>query len=101
VDVSIRLLLKGGHHWEFVCDEDDPMVFGLVSALPGAKLDTSLPADGLIQVEARNGQRFFLSRASLVALTISRLPARLEAVGIGTPVQGQATGFLLQILHSV
>ena len=27
-----------------------PMVFGLVSALPGAKLDESLPADGLIQV---------------------------------------------------
>ncbi len=67
MDVSIRLSLKGGHQWEFVCDEDDPMVFGLISALPGANLDASLPSDGLIQVEARNGQRFFLSRASLVA----------------------------------
>ncbi len=54
------------------------MVFGLVSALPGAKLDASLPPDGLIQVEARNGQRLFLSRSSLVALTIERLPVSAE-----------------------
>jgi hypothetical protein len=79
MDVSIRLSLKGGHHWEFVCDEDDPMVFGLISALPGAALDASLPPDGLIQVEARNGQRFFLSRSSLVALTINRMSARTDA----------------------
>jgi CBS domain-containing protein len=76
MDVSLRLSLKGGHHWQFVCDEDDPMVFGLVSALPGATLDGSLPPDGLIQVEARNGERLFMSRSSLVALTINRLPTR-------------------------
>ena len=95
MDVSIRLSLKGGHHWEFVCDEDDPMVFGLVSALPGATLDAALPPDGLIQVEARNGQRLFLSRSSLVALTINRLPARAQVSAEGPPVpQGDETAFL-------
>jgi hypothetical protein len=64
VDVSIRLSLRGGHHWEFVCDEDDPMVFGLVSALPGVTIDPALPPDGLIQVEARNGQRLYLGERS-------------------------------------
>jgi len=92
VDVSIRVSLQGGHHWEFVCDEDDPMVFGLVSALPGAKLDASLPPDGLIQVEARNGQRFFLSRSSLVALTISRLPAGQQTGISAAAVDLRATG---------
>ncbi len=95
MDVSVRLSLRGGHHWEFVCDEDDPMVFGLVSALPGATLDASLPADGLIQVEARNGQRLFLSRSSLVALTIERLPARAVAALRGPVVsQEDAPAFL-------
>jgi hypothetical protein len=103
MDVSIRLSLKGGHHWQFVCDEDDPMVFGLVSALPGAELDKSLPPDGLIQVEARNGQRLFLSRSSLVALTIDRLPARapVSVGGPSAPVSGgpsllTATPFLMR-----
>jgi hypothetical protein len=87
--------LQGGHHWEFVCDEDDPMVFGLVSALPGAKLDASLPSDGLIQVEARNGQRFFLSRSSLVALTISRVPAGQQTGISAAAVDLRATGLLM------
>jgi hypothetical protein len=95
VDVSIRLSLRGGHHWEFVCDEDDPMVFGLVSALPGAKLDASLPPDGLVQVEARNGQRLFLSRSSLVALTIERLPARTEPSLRGPAVLQESAPSLL------
>lgn len=94
MDVSIRLSLRGGHHWEFVCDEDDPMVFGLVSALPGAKLDASLPPDGLIQVEARNGQRLFLSRSSLVALTIERLPVRAEAALRGPVFSHEAPTYL-------
>jgi hypothetical protein len=79
MDVSLRLSLQGGHHWEFVCDEDDPMVAGLISALPGATLDSALPPDGLIQVEARNGQRLFLSRSSLVAVTINRVSAQRPA----------------------
>ena len=95
MDVSLRLSLQGGHHWQFVCDEDDPMVFGLVSALPGATLDGSLPPDGLIQVEARNGERLFMSRSSLVALTINRLPAPTEAsTDAPQPPQGDDTAFL-------
>ncbi len=94
MDVSIRLSLKGGHHREFVCDEDDPMVFGLLSALPGANLDASLPSDGLIQVEARNGQRFFVLRASLVAVTITRLPAQQTGSSVGTAVL-RAGGLLM------
>lgn len=49
------------------------MVLGLVSALPGASVDSALPPDGLIQVEARSGERMFLTRPSLVAVTITRL----------------------------
>ena len=94
MDVSIRLSLQGGHQWEFVCDEDDPMVFGLVSALPGAKLDDSLPSDGLIQVESRSGQRFFLSRSSLVALTITRLPARQKGLITDAAIELRASSLL-------
>jgi len=79
MDVLLRLDLQGGHRWEFVCDENDPMVFGLVSALPGSTLNNSLPPDGLIQIEARDGRRLFLSRPSLVALTINRIPSRVPA----------------------
>ncbi len=102
MDVSIRLSLRGGHHWEFVCDEDDPMVSGLVSALPGATVDPNLPPDGLIQVEARNGQRLFLSRSSLVAVTIDRLPEHVAGphhalrVSQDPPTLLAATPFAMQ-----
>ena len=72
MDVLVRVALQGGHHWEFSCDEGDPMVTGLVSALPGAAVDPSLPADGLIQVESRTGERMFFTRTSLVSVTIVR-----------------------------
>lgn len=74
MDVSIKLSFTGGHVWDFVCDEDDPLVMGVVSALPGAMVDQNLPPDGLIQVEARSGERLFFSRASLVSVAIRRLP---------------------------
>ena len=73
MDVAVKVCLQGGHEWEFTCDEGDPMVFGLVSALPGASVDSALPPDGLVQVEARSGERMYLTRSSLVAVTISRL----------------------------
>ena len=71
-DVRVKILLQGGHLWEFYCDEDDPIVFGLVSALPGASLDSNLPPDGLVQVETRAGERLFLTRSSLVSVDIKR-----------------------------
>ena len=86
MDVSVKVSLQGGHVWEFVCDEGDPMVLGLVSALPGASVDAALPPDGLIQVEARSGERMFLTRPSLVAVTITRLgPGGDTAVGEARP----------------
>jgi hypothetical protein len=76
------------------------MVFGLVSALPGATLDPALPPDGLIQVEARNGQRLFLSRSSLVAMTIDRLPAaaprHAPCVSDDSPTLLASTPFAMQ-----
>lgn len=72
MDVDIKVSLRGGHVWEFTCDEDDPIVLGLVSALPGASIDSVLPPDGLIQIESRKGERMFLTRSSLVAVTVSR-----------------------------
>jgi len=70
MDVQVKLSLQGGHVWEFCCDEDDPIIFGLVSALPGADLGGNLPPDGLIQLETRTGERVFLGRSSLVALNV-------------------------------
>jgi hypothetical protein len=70
VDVQVKLLLQGGHTWEFCCDDEDPILFGLMSALPGADLSNSLPPDGLIQLQTRTGERLFLTRASLVAVDI-------------------------------
>jgi hypothetical protein len=74
-DVRIKVFLQGGHLWEFSCDQDDPILFGLLSALPGANLDANLPADGLIQVESRTGERLFLSRSSLVSVEVVHPPA--------------------------
>ena len=70
MDVQVKLWLQGGHIWEFCCDEDDPIIFGLVSALPGADLGGNLPADGLIQVETRSGERLYIARSSIVSVDI-------------------------------
>ena len=70
MDVQVKLWLHGGHVWEFCCDEDDPIIFGLVSALPGANLGGNLPVDGLIQVETRTGERVYLARSSLVSVDV-------------------------------
>jgi hypothetical protein len=56
MDVVVRLSLQGGHKWDFCCHEDDPIIIGLMSALPGADLERNLPADGLIQLETRTGE---------------------------------------------
>jgi len=70
MDVLVRLSLQGGHKWEFCCEKDDPIIIGLMSALPGADLGGNLPADGLIQLETRTGKRLFLTRFSLVSMSI-------------------------------
>src|SRR6476469_8070425 len=57
MEIRVKLLLQGGHGWEFCCKDDDPIVFGLVSALPGADVGGNLPPDGLVQIETRTGER--------------------------------------------
>ena len=74
MDVLVKLSLAGGHSWEFVCDQDDTLVSGVISAIPGATVDAALPPDGLVQVENRRGERFFFSRSSLVSVMIVPLP---------------------------
>jgi hypothetical protein len=91
MDVSVKVSLQGGHVWEFVCDDGDPMLAGLVSALPGAAVDANLPSDGLVQVEARNGERLYLTRSSLVAVVVRQLgrggvPDGLPRGGTITPM---------------
>jgi SM-20-related protein len=71
MEVRVKLLLQGGHVWEFCCADDDPIVFGLVSALPGADVAGNLPPDGLVQIETRSGERLFLTRSSLVSVEIT------------------------------
>ena len=71
MDVTVRLLLKDGHVEEFCCDEDDSILFGLVSALPGVEAGANLPPDGLIQIDARGCKRLVLTRSSLVAVQVS------------------------------
>jgi hypothetical protein len=41
-----------------------------VWALPGANAGTNMPPDGLIQMEAKSGERLFLARLSLVSVEI-------------------------------
>jgi hypothetical protein len=73
MDVLVSVSLEGGHTFEFVCDEGDPVVAGLVSALPGANVEANLPPDGLIQVKARSGERTFLTKQSLVAVIVNQM----------------------------
>lgn len=87
--VSARVTLRGGHVWEFVCDDGDPILTGLVSALPGASIDASLPPDGLLQVESRTGERVFVSRQSLVSVTIKEIGP--VGAPFGTPRCGAIT----------
>jgi hypothetical protein len=82
MEVRVKLLLRGGHGWEFCCKDDDPIVFGLVSALPGANVGGNLPPDGLVQIETRTGERLFLTRASLVSVEIVPVADPLKFVGI-------------------
>lgn len=79
MDVSVKLWLEGGHTWCFCCDEDDPVLLRLVSALPGANLGADVPEDGLIQIDTRTGERFFVSRASLLSVAIDGLEAPSSA----------------------
>ena len=82
MEVRVKLLLRGGHVWEFCCKDDDPIVFGLVSALPGADIAGNLPPDGLVQIEARTGERLFLTRSSLVSVEIAPVVNPLTFLGI-------------------
>jgi len=82
MDIQVRLSLQGGHVWEFCCDEDDPIVVGLVSALPGAEPGRNLPLDGLIQVEAKTGERLFLTRSSLVSVELIPIVDDMQFRGV-------------------
>lgn len=84
MDVSVKLSFSGGHVWEFVCEDDNPMVMGVVSALPGAGVDANLPSDGLIQVENRAGERLFFPRTSLVAVAIKAVDDGVTASPLAT-----------------
>jgi hypothetical protein len=92
VEVRVKLLLQGGHVWEFCCADDDPIVFGLVSALPGADVADNLPRDGLVQIETRSGERLFLTRSSLVSV---------EVVPVGEPLKFLGTKRLAGPLHRI
>jgi len=91
MDLRIKVLLQGGHLWQFSCDEDDPVVFGLISALPGAGVDTNLPPDGLVQIETRRGERLFLTRSSLVSVEIARIAENAEVGGARRLIEFTAT----------
>jgi hypothetical protein len=81
MEVQVKLLLQGGHVWEFCCRDDDPIVLGLVSALPGADVAGNLPPDGLVQIETRTGERLFLTRSSLVSVEIVPVADVMKSVG--------------------
>jgi SM-20-related protein len=81
MEVQVKLLLQGGHVWAFCCQDDDPMVFGLISALPGADVAGNLPPDGLVQIETRTGERLFLTRSSLVSVEIVPVDDPLKFLG--------------------
>lgn len=70
MDVQVKVWLRDGHVWKFCCDENDEVLAGLVSALPGAAASVSLPADGVVQIEARTKERLFVPRGSLVAVSV-------------------------------
>src|SRR3974377_92201 len=95
MEVNLKLLLQGGHVWDFCCSDDDPIVFGLVSALPGADIAGNLPPDGLVQIETRTGERLFLARSSLVSVEIVPVANPLSFLGIkrlATPSASLPTG---------
>jgi hypothetical protein len=97
MDVQVKLSLQGGHVWEFCCDEDDPIILGLVSALPGADLGGSLPPEGLIQLETRTGERVFLGRSSLVSVNVVPIVDELKflsATRLASPVPNPVQGVL-------
>jgi hypothetical protein len=85
MDVSVKVSLQGGHVWEFVAEAGSPMISGLVSALPGATVDPSLPPDGLIQLEAKSGEKLFVTRSSLVAVSIVELDSQGRRLASAKP----------------
>lgn len=104
MDVQVKLWLHGGHVWEFCCDEDDPLIFGLVSGLPGADLGGNLPRDGLIQIETRTGERLFLARSSLVSVDVVPIVDELQFLSanrLASPRPGPALGVLTPSLFAM
>jgi SM-20-related protein len=81
MDVQVKLSLHGGHVWDFCCDEDDPIVFGLVSSLPGANMGGHATPDGIIQVQTRTG-RLYITRSSLIGVEV--IPIANAAVDEGS-----------------
>lgn len=79
MDVNVKLMLVGGVTWPFQCDADDPILAGLVSALPGAAGQGGSPTDGLIQVRSRSSS-LYVPRSSILAVEIEGLEA-----AVGTP----------------
>src|SRR5262249_59309105 len=70
MDMEVKVWLRDGHVWDFCCDQDDAILLELVSALPGAAAGAHLPVAGVVQIEARTGERLFLARSSLVAVLV-------------------------------
>jgi hypothetical protein len=77
MEVQVKLWLQGGHKWEFCCDEEDPILFGLISALSG-DLGDKLSSDGLIQLQTRTGERLFLTPSSLVSVSVLPITDELQ-----------------------
>ena len=90
MEVRVKVSLQGGHTWEFCCDDGDPMVTGLVSALPGAAIDPTLPPDGLIQLETRSGEKLFVTRSSLVAVAVVAVDSASAPSGSGYGFRGNS-----------
>jgi SM-20-related protein len=53
--VSVRILLSGGHHYQFTCSTDDPAISALSQAM--SQLASDHNAKGLLRIEAREGNR--------------------------------------------
>jgi hypothetical protein len=72
---------KSAIGWEFCCDEDDPVLFGLISALgPAAGSSNGLLPDGLIQLNTRKGERLFLTPSSLVSVDVAPINDAVQLI---------------------
>lgn len=91
--VNVSLFLESGQHHKFICDDGDPDVVALVSALSNPNQRDDEGYEGIIQLDlSLSGRRLFIKLKSLVGVELSPILSQEQIAKLtsGPIVQNRA-----------